>query len=139
MSKDVWNDLYPNSRIELLPFILSARDRVGETNPSWSSLHDNVRELVAAYLDLEMTNVPLLQTIVLVTFLHELTYTLTKKLFRGRLGSLLDYPGILCDVGEYLEKIIFDGPLLYTKVTVTADHLRAKAHAWGTHEVMSHS
>ncbi|KAK0227476.1 hypothetical protein EDD85DRAFT_151876 [Armillaria nabsnona] len=38
-----------------------------------------------------------------------------KNLFRGRLGSLLDYGGIFCDVGEYTKKMIFDGPLLYVE------------------------
>ncbi|PBK71128.1 hypothetical protein ARMSODRAFT_1002984 [Armillaria solidipes] len=141
MGKDVWDDLYPNSGIDLLPFILSyIRDSppaivLEERTPpesSWGSWHDNEimisRELVAAYLDLEKIkssegvldpdderSLVFLQTIILVTFLHELTHTLMKNLFRSRLGSLLDYGGIFCDVGEYTEKTIFNGPLLYVE------------------------
>ncbi len=79
-----------------------------------------------------------LQTIILVIFLHELTHTLMKNLFRGRLGSLLDYGGIFCDVGEYTEKSIFDGPLLYVE-WLRADFedsaLRVKniCSHWSTH------
>ncbi len=79
-----------------------------------------------------------LQTIILFTFLHGLTHTLTKNLFRDRLGSLLDYGGIFCDVGEYTEKMIFDGPLLYVE-WLRADFedsaLRVKniCSHWSTH------
>ncbi|KAK0458194.1 uncharacterized protein EV420DRAFT_384623 [Desarmillaria tabescens] len=67
LGKDVWDKLYPNSGIELLPFILAyIRDSppaitLEERSPpesSWGSWHDNEivisRELVAAYLDLEV-------------------------------------------------------------------------------------
>ncbi len=65
MGKDVWDDLYPNSGIDLLPFILSyIRDSSivleNQTPPesSWGSWHDNEivisHELVMAYLDLEV-------------------------------------------------------------------------------------
>ncbi|PBK79196.1 hypothetical protein ARMGADRAFT_1104633 [Armillaria gallica] len=164
MGKDVWDDLYLNSGSELLPFILSyIRDSppaivLEERTPSessWGSWHDNKivisHELVAAYLDLEKIKssegVPdpddecslvFLQTIILVTFLHELIHTLMKNLFRGRLGSLLDYGGIFGDVGEYTEKSIFDGPLLYVE-WLRADFedsaLRVKniCSHWSTH------
>ncbi|PBK88580.1 hypothetical protein ARMGADRAFT_1084537 [Armillaria gallica] len=72
MGKDVWDDLYPNSGIDLLPFILSyIQDSppaivLEERSPPksfWGSWRDNEIviscELVAAYLDLETRPSPL--------------------------------------------------------------------------------
>ncbi|KAK0458216.1 uncharacterized protein EV420DRAFT_385569 [Desarmillaria tabescens] len=136
--KVAMQSLYPNSGDEVLSYVLPY---IRETPPaivledrtppecSWGSWRNNEivisRELVTTYLNLEKSKATLdsdderclvfLQTIILVTFLHELTHTLMNRIFMGRLGSFFECGDNVRDIGEHLERSLFTDSVLYVE------------------------
>ncbi|KAK0458151.1 uncharacterized protein EV420DRAFT_382176 [Desarmillaria tabescens] len=74
------------------------------------------RELVAAYIDLEKAKadspssdqLTIVQSVIMIAFLHELTHTITKSLFRGLITPDMN-GGQQGEAGEALERLIFGG------------------------------